>query len=290
MSLRQNRLFGFIYISVVYLIAAIVGVYTFSTITLSSLLIRLFWADIAATLFVYCAGLMVRNASVYDPYWSVAPMMILIALSRYFSIQSPVAYCLVFIICFWGVRLTLNWAYTFRGLHHQDWRYNKLHDWSPRYFPLVSLTGIHLFPTLVVFFALIPAVYFLQDSTLNGLTVLGLVICLSAAILQMVADFQMHRFRKQNQDPKRVISAGLWRYARHPNYLGEILLWWGVYLVMLSSRPDRWHLGFGALINTLMFFIISIPLAEKRLRLYKLDYERYRRQTRLLLPIPRKSV
>jgi len=106
----------------------------------------------------------------------------------------------------------------------------------------------------------------------------------------MVADFQMHRFRKQNQDPKRVISAGLWRYARHPNYLGEILLWWGVYLVMLSSRPDRWHLGFGALINTLMFFIISIPLAEKRLRLYKLDYERYRRQTRLLLPIPRKSV
>ena len=204
MRLQQSRIAGFIYIVIIYGVAAVIGIRAFHLVASESLLIRVFWADIAATLFVYCAGLVVGNASVYDPYWSVAPMVILVALPR--PSADIGAYCLILVICFWGIRLTLNWAYTFKGLHQQDWRYDRLHAWSPRLFPLVSLTGIHLFPTLVVFLALMPAVVFLADSTLNALTVLGLLISVSAALLQLVADLQMQRFRRRNMDPGRIMT------------------------------------------------------------------------------------
>ncbi|NLO63368.1 MAG: DUF1295 domain-containing protein [Clostridiaceae bacterium] len=76
-------------------------------------------------------------------------------------------------------------------------------------------------------------------------------------------------------------------YSRHPNYFGEILMWWGVFLVMLSVRPDYVFLAVGPLINTLMFLFISIPMAEKRLAARKLGFDEYCGKTRLLLPIPK---
>jgi steroid 5-alpha reductase family enzyme len=84
-----------------------------------------------------------------------------------------------------------------------------------------------------------------------------------------------------------IIRHGLWRYSRHPNYLGEIMMWWGVYMICLSSRPTAWFLGFGACMNTALFLLISIPLAESRLAGYKTGYSEYRRQTRMLLPFPK---
>ncbi|MDD3866893.1 MAG: DUF1295 domain-containing protein [Eubacteriales bacterium] len=86
-----------------------------------------------------------------------------------------------------------------------------------------------------------------------------------------------------------VYLAGVWKYARHPNYLAEIIFWWGIYLFLVSVRPRLWLLGFGALLNTLMFLFISIPMAEKRLAREKDGYEEYAARTRMLLPIKKSS-
>ena len=66
-------------------------------------------------------------------------------------------------------------------------------------------------------------------------------------------------------------------------------MWWGVFVVLLSVRPSLWLLGIGALTNTLMFLLISIPMAESRMAGYKEGFDRYVKETNKLLPVSFKS-
>ncbi|MFA5101224.1 MAG: DUF1295 domain-containing protein [Candidatus Omnitrophota bacterium] len=284
LELKSSRKTGFIVIAFGYAVAAAAGFSTFALLD-GVLWLRILSADLAATAVVYIFSLIFDNASFYDPYWSVQPLVILPSVA--FSLHhysSGVVILLVCIAC-WAVRLTANWAYTFHGLDQQDWRYDMLQKKSGRLFPLINLVGIQIFPTIIVFLCILPAIKFIElDCAWNAITFAGAGICLAAVILQLVSDMQMQQFRK-GDNKSRFIRSGLWRYSRHPNYLGEILMWWGVYLMLLSADPAFWRFGCGALANTLMFLFISIPMVETRLAGYKPGFSEYRRQTRMLFPI-----
>ena len=282
--MKQSRGQSFLFTVVIYLLALGVGLYAFSYAS-GNVFVRVLIADLAATLFVYLVSLPLGNASVYDPYWSVAPVVILPLAMMQFGVWNTGTILLLFCVSYWGVRLTANWAYTFQGYSHQDWRYSMLREKSGVFYPFVSLFGIMLFPTMVVYLCTLPALHYIQVGGVNFFTCIGLALCLSAATLQLVADIQLHRFQKQASNRGAIIRSGVWRHARHPNYLGEILMWWGVYLVMLSVLPSLWPLGLGALVNTLMFLFISIPMAETRMAGYKEGFDRYVAETNRLLPI-----
>ena len=282
--MKQSRAQSFLFTVVIYLVALGVGLYAFSRVS-GNEFVRVLIADVAATLFVYLVSLPLGNASVYDPYWSVAPVVILPLVIGQFGVWNTGTMLLLLCVSYWGVRLTANWAYTFQGYSHQDWRYSMLREKSGALYPLVSLFGIMLFPTMVVYLCLLPALHYIQAGGINFFTCLGFVLCLSAATLQLIADVQLHRFQKQANNRGAIIRSGVWRHARHPNYLGEILMWWGVYVVMLSTQPGLWPLGLGALVNTLMFLFISIPMAEARMAGYKEGFDRYVAETNRLLPI-----
>lgn len=174
MGFKQNRAAGFAIIAVVYVVAAALAVVIFNLLLGQSIFLRVFWADIAATLLVYLAGFALGNASVYDPYWSVAPIVATVGLCIYYRQWSPGTLLLLAVIAYWGIRLTTNWAITFHGLNKQDWRYDKFRHGFPKLYPIISLGGIHLVPTLVVYLALLPAIAFIQyGGTMNGITVLG---------------------------------------------------------------------------------------------------------------------
>jgi len=269
---------------IVYALALAVGVYVFDRAR-GSVYYRVFAADVAATVFLYLISLPLDNASVYDPYWSVAPIVILPLCMASFGTWNAGTIALLGCVTYWGIRLTGNWAYTFRGYDHQDWRYSMLREKTGFLYPFVSLFGIMLFPTLVVFLCMLPALHYLQFGGINFITLLGFALCISATTLQLIADVQLHRFQEQSQSRGEIIRCGVWRHARHPNYLGEILMWWGVYTVLVSVRPDLWYFGLGALVNTLMFLFISIPMAETRMAGYKEGFERYVQETNRLLPI-----
>ena len=87
------------------------------------------------------------------------------------------------------------------------------------------------------------------------------------------------------QSKKEIIRVGLWKYSRHPNYLGEIIFWYGVALVLILPSYNFWYLGLGAILNTLLFLFISIPLAENHMKTYKPGFDEYKKKTRMLLPI-----
>ena len=143
-SLKQSRKLSFLFTIVVYALALFVALFVYRRAG-GSALFRVFAADIAATVFVYAVSLPLGNASVYDPYWSVAPIVILPLCIADFGVWSAGTVALLVCVGYWGIRLTANWAYTFKGYDHQDWRYTMLRERSGAFYPLVSLFGIMLF-------------------------------------------------------------------------------------------------------------------------------------------------
>ena len=282
--MKKSRAAGFIVIALAYLVAIAIGVAVFLSTVEMHLFWRVFLGDLAATIFVFLTGVIYQNASVYDPYWSVAPIVIIGGLVAYSGHISSSSFLLLIVIFFWGVRLTANWAYTFANLATQDWRYDDFKQRYPKSFQIISFFGINLFPTLVVYLCLLPAIVFLETNLANKWTLVGVAVCLIGTTLELLADRQMHQFRSQrNRD--EIVRVGLWQHSRHPNYLGEIMMWWGVYLMMLSTTLSTWWLAIGALVNTLMFLRISIPMADKRNRVLRQNYDDYYRETNNLVPL-----
>ena len=281
----KSKSLSIIIILFIYLLAAILGIFIYQILNFHYFM-NLLIADIAATIFIFIFSLLFKNASMYDPYWSVCPMVCSIG----FFISNKISLLSVLVLIavnFWAIRLTYNWAYGFKGLEFQDWRYTKLKEENKLLYPIINFFGIHLFPTLVVYFCMLPFVYIIKEGLeFSYLSLVGFSICIIAVILQLVSDTQMHKYRKSGVHG--LINIGLWKYSRHPNYLGEIMMWYGIAFMLLSIRFDKWYFILGAVINMLMFLFISIPLQDRR-QSKKEGYEDYKKRTRNLLPIPRKD-
>lgn len=273
----KNKVTSILIIAVIYVLATIVGVITFNNLD-SDWMINLLIADVVATIVVFIFSLVFKNASVYDPYWSVQPIVILALLVDEVNLTVILTLAVVLL---WAIRLTANWAYTFKNMYHQDWRYTMLKEKTKKFYPIINFLGIHLVPTLIVYGCTLPAAYLVVSAHQPGFGLAFYLISLLAVILQLVSDIQMHKYRKNRTTP--FIRNGLWKYSRHPNYLGEILMWWGVALVALALT-DMWLAIGGAVLNTLLFLFVSIPMADKR-QSQKEGFLDYKKQTRMLLPL-----
>lgn len=281
--IRNSKALSILVIACIYIVAACIGIWAYMLLPFR-FWAKLLIADCIATVFVYLFSNAFNNASVYDPYWSVQPIVIAGVFALFYNV-TPATILLLISIVYWGVRLTFNWAYCFGGLNHQDWRYTMLREKNGKIYPLLNFAGIHMMPTLIVYLCTLPAVFAIREEhSANIGSIAGAVICIGAATLQLFADTQMQKYRRSGEHG--LIRTGLWRNARHPNYLGEILMWWGVAIQAVSVMPARWWLIAGALANTIMFFTVSIPMADKR-QSAKPGYAEYKAATRSLLPIPK---
>lgn len=284
-ELKNNRAASFIVIAFVYVLATVVGIALYLALPYH-FAINLLIADVVATALTFVFSLIFTNASVYDPYWSVQPPVIITAFAIKHGVNA-LGIALLVAVWFWGVRLTANWAYTFKNLNHQDWRYTMLSEKTGAFYPIINLVGIHLVPTLVVYACILPVVYAISLG-FNAHPI-SFALCALAALsatMQGVADIQMHRFRKKKTGG--FIRVGLWKYSRHPNYLGEILVWWFIGLAVVIASPGHYWLLCGAVANTLLFLCVSIPMADKR-QSRKDGWGDYKRQTRMLLPLYKKQ-
>ena len=183
---------------------------------------------------------------------------------------------------YWGIRLTRNWAITFHGIAHEDWRYAHYRGTQhPAIFHLINFFGLNMVPTLVVFVSMLPALMLYETAqTANVLTWLGFVVCLASATIQLIADKQIHDFRASN--PGQYCNVGLWKHGRHPNYFGEIQFWWGIWIIYASLNGFNWFICC-PIAMTALFLGISVPLMEKRQLKNKPGYAEYRKQTRMLI-------
>lgn len=244
-------------------------------------------ADLAATLAVFAFSFAFRNSSLYDPYWSVAP----VALALYWAAVAPASaqplrpIVALALVGAWGARLTASWWRGWPGLVHEDWRYRDLRARTGRAYWAVSLFGIHLFPTVQTFLgslALYPALTSARPlGTLDGLAA---AVAAGAIALEAGADEELHRFRRSDPPEGAVLQSGLWSLSRHPNYLGEIGFWWGLWLLALAAAPGWWWTVVGPLSITGMFLGVSLPMIEERMHARRPAYAQVARRVPRLLP------
>jgi len=246
-------------------------------------------ADLAATIVVFIFSVLTNNSSMYDPYWSVAPVPIAL-----FWLLQPGSdgfanprHVLIFtLLCLWAIRLTANWATQWRGLSHEDWRYQEIRKQAGSLYWPVSLLGLHLMPTILVFLGSLALWPTLSDRN-TGLTWLdgvAALVMLTAVLIEGTADLQMRRFRSKPESAEQVIPPGLWSASRHPNYFGEVLFWWGLYLFVPLAHPNFWWAIVGPVAILLLFLGVSIPLMERHLLAGHPTYAEYQQRVSPFFP------
>lgn len=270
-----------------YLVAAATAATTVSLLE-NHPLIEVLIADVIATVVIFAFSVGSRNSSFYDPYWSVAPPLIvayLILASDGGNVARQVLVAAVVLL--WAVRLTANWVYGWQGLDHEDWRYRDLARRAGRWWWPLSFAGVHLFPTIVVWLgciALYPALAVGREP-LGWLDAVALVTGLAAVWLEYAADRSLHRFRAARSSRSELLATGIWAWCRHPNYLGEIGFWLALFLFGMAAwggvYPWSW---LGPVSMSVLFLGVSIPMIETRLAADKPAYAEYRRRTRMLVP------
>ena len=253
------------------------------SVDLSNML-QIFIADIVATFIIYFFGVIYKNSSFYDPYWSVIPPIIAfywLAINDY-VINTPTI-LLMTAVLFWSLRLTYNWMKTWDGLHHEDWRYIDMRKNLGDNFEIVgNLGGIHFFPTFIVFFCCMPMGQNFMNEY-NWTIFVGFGLCIIGVLYEIISDRQLHNFRKIYPSGTGIIETGLWKYSRHPNYYGEIIFWWGIFLFGYSFSGIN-YLILAPISMTAMFWFASIPWIENKILRTRPQYKNYQKRVHILFP------
>jgi steroid 5-alpha reductase family enzyme len=236
----------------------------------------------------FLVALKLRRNDVADVAWGTG--FIVLALVAQFAVAaiSIRGILVLALVTIWGLRLTFHIGLRNRG-KPEDARYRKWreewggHAKARAYFQLFLLQGF------LIVLILIPVTHILahQNSDLTWLDALGAAVWLVGFVFEAIGDLQLARFKKDRGNRGRVITSGLWKYTRHPNYFGEVALWWGVWLIACSV-PGGWTTVFGpATITVLILFVSGIPLLERKYE-GNIEFKEYQRRTSAFFPLPPK--
>ena len=282
----KKKIQGLLVLLITYVVAYAVGLLCFHLLLNKiDVYLNILLCNIVATIVVWLSGVIFKTASVYDPYWSVQTIAIGLSLMIHYKNFNLGNIIFIIAILIWAIRLTYNFITTFHDLSYIDWRYKQIKEKTGPFYQVVNLLGICMVPTLVVHFASIPFyMYIINGYDFSWLSLIGVGIMLLGTFLELVSDLNMHTFQKTRTSREQIIDVGLWKYSRHPNYLGEILFWYGVAFFLILPHLDLGYVIVGAIINTCLFVFISIPLAENHLATYKANYSDYKKRTRMLFP------
>ncbi len=290
---RTNRWLGLWVVMAGYLLALWAGLYAVRMVMATDPYWQFGIADAVATGLIFMLSMLFRNSSFYDPYWSVKPAVVAVWLgvfgvsAMYAAEADPTRVRMVVVlVLLYGIRLTWNWARSWTGLHHEDWRYVDLQRKTGRAYWLVSWSGIHYFPTILVFLGCLPLFPALATGSrpFGFLDLIAALVLLGGILLEATADQQLRRFRLSNKEPQRILESGVWKYSRHPNYFGEMMVWWGIALFGLAAGGLVWSTFAGAIAITLLFFFISTPMIDKRMLASRPAYAGRMKRVSALVP------
>ena len=232
-------------VSFSYLLAVIIGylVVYFLKNDYSVLWLSLY-GDVAATIVIFAFSVRYSNSSFYDAYWSVIPIIIVLHWFVYFNngFSDLRNVAILLLVGWWGIRLTWNWILRWEGMMDEDFRYVDLKKKTGSFYWIVSFLGIHMLPTFMVFLGLIPVLISMENNTneLNIFDLAALIVTAGAIIIETVADNQLRTFKRNNKDKTKRLNSGIWKYIKYPNYFGENLFWWGLFVFAIGANFDNW--------------------------------------------------
>lgn len=198
----------------------------------------------------------------------------------------PVTLLLYSLVTLWGLRLALH-IFSRNKNKKEDFRYLQWRQEWGKYFYLRSFLQVFLLQAFLLLIIISPvllaAVSIHQPWGL--LTWLGFFVWLVGFIFQTLADHQLSVFKKHRTPDKRIMQTGLWKYSRHPNYFGELMMWWGIYIVIIPLPNAIFYIISPLTITTLILFISGIPMLEKKYN-DNAEFQSYKKRTSAIFPLP----
>ena len=234
---------------------------------------------VSATLIIFLFSNVHKNSSIYDPFWHVAPIPIVFYIAKQSSLPTLELNLVLGAFLFWALRLTYNWYLNWNNLDHEDFRYIDLKNNNKFMAFINDLFGIHLVPTIIVNVSLYPIYVALTSENLNELVYVGFILIIIAVVIQYISDDQMRKFRKDSNNFGKTMKYGLWKYSRHPNYLGEVSFWFGIYIFALASGLTTIWLLACPIVMLALFVFISCPMMDNRSLKRRSDYKEYMDKT-----------
>ena len=240
----------------------------------------------------WALSLPLRNAAIADSLWGLG--FVLIAWLTFFQADGffPRRLLLCIMATCWGLRLFIHIVSRSRG-QGEDPRYAA---WRAQYgerFALVSLYRVFLVQALFLWVIAIGLQYGQIAETPARLTwfdAAGFLIWLAGFVIESVSDFQLRRFLADPANKGRIMDRGLWRYSRHPNYFGEALVWWGIFVMVLALPLGFLTIVSPVVITYTLLRLTGVTLMEQTEFSDNPDYQAYIRRTSAFVPwFPKKG-
>ena len=237
---------------------------------------------------VFGAALLFRDNSIVDIAWG--PGFILVGWVGLLlgQVSGPRQILVTSLVTIWGLRLAVHIFRRKRG-GGEDFRYAKWRrDWGrwfvPRsYLQIFMLQGIFL---LIVSWSVL-LVNASAPRELGALDLAGAAVWAAGFLFEAVGDAQLEKFKTRPENKGKIMTAGLWRYTRHPNYFGEAVMWWGILLIALSA-PSGWTgVVSPFLITFLLLRVSGVTMLEKKYAGNR-EFAEYARRTSAFFPLPPK--
>jgi len=234
-----------------------------------------------------------KDVSIVDSAWSLmflAASIIYFVQSGSYELKNLIVITLVAV---WAIRLSAHLTWRNWG-EPEDRRYQIIRaKYSPN-FAFKSLYIIFIFQAVLAWIVTLPLLAALTTSfpgtTLSyGLLLAGIVLWSVGMFFETVADWQLANFKNNPENHGRVMDKGLWKYARHPNYFGECVIWWGFYLIALSTGA-WWSIIAPVIMTWLLLKFSGVVMLEETITERRPAYREYIKRTNAFIPGPVKKV
>jgi steroid 5-alpha reductase family enzyme len=239
---------------------------------------------------IFILAIIRKDNSIVDSAWGMG--FVLVALVSLDYTNGPVLRSLVVtaLVGIWGGRLAWHIWRRNRG-HGEDFRYARWRREWGRWFLLRSYFQIYMLQGILLFTIAYP-ILLINRSRTPGFTLLdgaGILIWTAGFLFEAIGDRQLARFKQDPAHRGRIMTEGLWSWTRHPNYFGESVMWWGIFIVALNV-PGGWTAICSPLVITLLLTKVSgVPMLEKKYA-ENAEFQAYARRTPAFFPrIPSKK-
>lgn len=281
----SSKFFSLIIVSLCYFITLPLATYLVSIVHESNYFLQIALWDFFESTLLFGLALALNGVSIIDFYWKIAPLfqISIVTFQRYQMSNLTLKHFLSFLLMTtWALRLLYNYWRSWPGLRFLDFRvkyyqdkYGKLFFWPMAYLIFFIVSGLFLY------LAKLPLLSFMieSDDIFRWEICFGWMMMIVGITIETLADNQLYNFRKKGL--KNVIfDEGLWHYCRHPNYLGEMLVWWGVFLMGIEMFYEYEWIMIGVVLMTVMFAFGSAPWMDEHLSEKRKEYPEYMKKNR----------
>lgn len=221
----------------------------------------------------YVVSLLKKRNDIADIAWGLGFILVTI-FAFIFNLSLKLSISLI-LISIWGLRLARH-IYIRNKNKKEDYRYKQFKS-SPY---------LKVFLTQGLFMWLICWPILMSEKTFYWFNFVGILVWIIGFYFEAIADKQLKEFISNPKNKGKIMQKGLWAYSRHPNYFGEVMLWWGIWLVNFGN--NWWSVIGPATISFLILEVSGVPLLEKRYEGNQ-EFEDYKKKVSIFIPWRRKS-